>query len=115
MPPEPNSRQYASWETKTNAPRPLPNALHRVGERNPGWNLELQGLQVFAEGRPEVVALQREVDRGLEHAQLVARVVTDALEAVSVDFLGLEQALDAIGKLQLAAGAQRSVLQQIED
>jgi len=41
--------------------------------------------------------------------------VTNSLEAVSVDFLRLQQSFDAIGQLQLAARAQWRVLQQIEN
>ena len=46
-------------------------------------SLELQGLQVLAERPAQVVALQRELDGGLQEAELVAGVVADALEAVA--------------------------------
>jgi hypothetical protein len=54
----------------------------------------------------ELVALEGELERRLEEAQLVAGVVALAFEGVAVDLLLLEQLPQAVGELQFAACAQ---------
>src|SRR5437868_3777436 len=69
----------------------------------PGPASELQRLQVHAEGPAEIGPLQRELDRRLQEAELVARIVAHALEAAAEERLGAQQAAHAVGELDLAA------------
>src|SRR5262245_44419188 len=77
--------------------------------------LEPQALQVLAEGAAQVVALERELDRGLQEAQLVSGVVARALEAVAVQAPVLAQGAQAVRELDLAAGVARRGGQGLED
>ncbi len=49
--------------------------------------------------------LEGELDGGAEEALLVSGVVALAFVAEAVDLLVLEEGLDGVGKLELAAGA----------
>src|SRR5215472_5712956 len=71
--------------------------------------------QKLGEARADLRMLQRELYRGLEIAQLVAAVETAALEFVGENLLILEQLRDAVGELDLAAGACRHGSQVMED
>jgi hypothetical protein len=55
-----------------------------------GGHLERKRLQVLAQDLTQVVALESEVDGGLEHAALVTGIVAGALKAVAIDLLVLE-------------------------
>lgn len=59
--------------------------------------------------------LQPELDGGHEEAELVAGVVALALVGEAVDLFEVEQGLDAVGELELAAGAGGDLLEQRED
>src|SRR5579875_1414711 len=89
--------------------------------REPGfcWRrsspLQPERLNVLAQLRAKIVALQCKIDRSRQHAQLVARIIAPAFKGISVDLLRMQQALDAVGQLQLAARTQRGLFQQIED
>src|SRR5579875_1997415 len=78
-------------------------------------DLELLLPEPIAEARPKVAALKRELDRGLEEAELVAGVVTGAFVGEAVDLLVLQKRLDAIGELDFAAGTGRDLLEHLED
>jgi ribose transport system substrate-binding protein len=57
----------------------------------------------------QILALQRKLHRGLQEAELVAGIVAFAFEGVAVDLFLLQQPLQPIGQLQLAARAQLDV------
>src|SRR5215510_10164675 len=65
--------------------------------------LERQALQVGAKGVCEIRARQREIDGGLEEAQLLPRVVAPALELHGVNRAPAAQCAQAVGELDLAA------------
>src|SRR5215467_7156953 len=65
--------------------------------------LERQALQVRAKGVREIRTRQREVDGGLEEAELLPRVVAPALELHGVDGAPAAQRAQAVGELDLAA------------
>src|SRR5208283_2814849 len=58
--------------------------------------LERQPLQVLAELRSEVGALEREFNCSLQHPELVSGVVAFALKRVAEDLFLFEQCFDAI-------------------
>ncbi len=62
-------------------------------------SLKLLRSQPLAEGRPQVVAFQRKLDRGLQEAKFIAGIVALSFIAEPVHLLILQQRLDAIGKL----------------
>src|SRR5260221_4278856 len=74
-----------------------------------------QLLDLGAECRREVGALQRVGDIGGEKADLGAAVETAALELQAVKRLGLGELDHRVGDLDLAAGAALLLLQQRED
>src|SRR5215467_2532949 len=65
--------------------------------------LESQALEVRAKGVREIRAREREVDGGLEEAELLPRVVTPALELHGIDGAPAAQRAQAVGELDLAA------------
>ena len=73
--------------------------------------------EVRAEARTEVLALDREVDDGLEVVELVARVVPAAAEHARVDALLAREEVERVGELQFAARArlQRRSRTDIDD
>src|ERR1035438_5130324 len=64
-----------------------------------------QPLQVLAKLRSKVGPLQRKLHRRLQHPKLVARIEPLALKGVTEDLLFLDQRLDTVGQLNLAASA----------
>ena len=66
-------------------------------------------MQVLAKGAAQVLALERELDGGLQEAELVAGVVAHALELVAVERPALLQLPQAVRQLDLAP-APRGVL-----
>ena len=68
----------------------------------------MQRFQVFPEGAAEIVAAEGQLDGGLEEAELVAGVVTLALEAEGVDGAAAQEVLQGVGELDFAAGRGRS-------
>ncbi len=58
--------------------------------------------------------LERELDGGLEIADLAAAVEARAVVAIREHLLVREQRLDRVGQLQLAAGARLELAQVIE-
>src|SRR5215467_7203644 len=71
--------------------------------------------QKLGEARTDLRMLQRELYGGLEIPQLVAAVETAALEFVGENLFILEQLRDAVGELDLSAGACRHGSQVMED
>src|SRR5271157_6410238 len=66
---------------------------------------QLQRLQVLSKLTAQVGALQRHLHRGLEEAELVARVVALALKNVSINRLFQQQSPQGVGQLDLPSGA----------
>src|SRR5579862_4133159 len=92
-------RKSNPWVTRSPAPR----------------RLQLESLQVLAERTPQIPPPQGVFHRGFEKSELVPRVVTRALEAVSVDGTAVQQMLQSIGELDLATRARVDRLQRIEN
>src|SRR3546814_13549337 len=68
-----------------------------------------------AGGLPQVVALQRIGEVGLEEASLAAAVEPPAFEAQAVEGLPADGARHRVGKLNLAAGAPVLAFQLVDD
>jgi hypothetical protein len=62
----------------------------------------------------QLVALQRETDRGFHQAEVGAAVKAGALETIGVHWLFLQQRGDRVGQLDLAAGTGAGGFQQFE-
>ena len=77
--------------------------------------LQRELLQPCLEVGTEFVVLQAELDRGFQEAELVARVVALALVGEAVDLFVLQEGLDAVGELELAACAGGDGLEHLED
>src|SRR3989442_15731805 len=58
---------------------------------------------------------QREMQRRLDQAELVAAIVARAGEAISIDLLLGEQRGDRVSELDFAARAGRGLFEQLED
>src|SRR5581483_5186947 len=71
--------------------------------------LELETLQVFAEGAAQVLALQGEFHRSFQKTQLIASIVTLAFVDVGVHLFLLQQNAHAVCQLKFASGAGRSL------
>src|SRR5688500_17602543 len=93
-------------------PVPATNVLRSM---NVILSLHRDGLKVLGEGGAEVVALKREFDRRFEEAELVAGIVACAFELQSVDGSVAEKVAQAVGELDLAAGAGLHGLDGLED
>ena len=70
----------------------------RVNAKLNGYRLSC--LKILTETGAEIGTLEREVDRGFQHARLVAGIVAFAFESVAEDLFAIEQTLDAVGQLQ---------------
>src|ERR1700722_2985915 len=77
--------------------------------------LQRKVFEPVAEGRPEVVPFEGELDGGVEEALLVAGVVALAFVVEAVDLFVLEQSFDAVSELEFAAGTWRNGLEHFED
>src|SRR5215475_2029167 len=73
--------------------------------------LELERLEVGSERLGEIGPRQRELDRRLEKAELLARVMAASLELYGVDGPTGPERAQAVGELDLAAGVWRCVRQ----
>ncbi len=67
--------------------------------------LQVQAFQILAQRSAQVWALEGKFYRGFQKSQLVAGIVSFAVEYVAVDFFFLQQLLQSVGELQFAAGA----------
>src|SRR5712692_301914 len=76
--------------------------------------LELQRAQVFAKVTPEVGVFERDLNRGLQEAEFVARVVGFTLVNVGPEPFFLCQQAQRVGELDLAAGSRRGALEAVE-
>ena len=72
-------------------------------------------VEVLREAVAELRVAQAVFDRRLEVAELAAAIVALALEAVGVNRLVVEQGRNAVGELDLAAGAAAHLLEPLED
>jgi hypothetical protein len=55
-----------------------------------------QGFQKLAEGSPQLIVVQPKLHGCFQHAQFVAGVEAQAVEAIPVNLLVLQQTLDAV-------------------
>src|SRR4051812_19621864 len=91
-------RRAKVWTKPDSRRNPRPRAWTWVPHRP--FELDGELLEPGAEGGAEVVALEGELNRGFQEAELVAGVVALALVAETVDLFVLQQGLDAVGELQ---------------
>src|SRR5205085_9753917 len=80
-----------------------------------GAGRQVQTLQVFAKPAAELRVTERVFDRRLQVAELAATVIALAAEAIGVHRLLAHQRGNAVGELNLAAGAGAQLLQVLED
>jgi hypothetical protein len=50
--------------------------------------LKFERSQIGPEGRPEILSLEREFDRGLQESELVSGIVAFSFEKIAVDRVG---------------------------
>ena len=77
--------------------------------------VQLQPLQILPERPAEVLALEGELDGGLQESQLVAGVVALSLEEVPVDRPPGQQGLQRARELDLAADVRAGLFEDRED
>jgi hypothetical protein len=77
--------------------------------------LQLEGLEVFAERAAHIVAAQCEFDRCFEETELIAGVVTLAVEFKRVNRTAAELVTQSVGELDLAARARFNVIDGLEN
>src|SRR5574341_1444848 len=79
------------------------------------FRLEVEALEVGAKGVGQVRAGERELHRGLEKAQLLARVVAAPFELDGVDGTAAAKGSQPVGQLDFAPGVGRGLGQDREE
>jgi hypothetical protein len=74
-----------------------------------------QPLQIFLELIGELRPLERELNRRLQHAELIACIEALALKRVAEDLLLFDEGEDAVGELNLSTSAGLGLREQFED
>src|SRR6185295_3573771 len=111
------------WARRSSTTRRTPLSCARA---TPPWwrrsrrapsapRLQPEALEVRAEGVGQVRPGQRELDGGLEEAELVAGVVALALELHRVHRPARAQRAQAVGQLDLAAAVGGGLGQDVEE